>query len=95
MSQRASVSHGPAPGPRLARARLDRARLDRARQDRARLDRLDSAWQGRSPACTSCTVTPPAALGAAIAYHRGNAEDLLYGGYTDASAPAAPATTWI
>jgi hypothetical protein len=40
-------------------------------------------------------VTPPPAVGAAIAYHRANIEDLLYGGYSDTGAPAAPSTTWI
>ena len=38
---------------------------------------------------------PPAALGAAVAYHRADVEDLLYGGYTDTGSPAAPSTTWI
>ncbi len=37
----------------------------------------NSTW---AQACTSCTVTPPPAIGAAIAYHRANVEDLLYGG---------------
>ena len=44
-------------------------------------------WNGASStwaqACTSCTVTPPPAIGAAIAYHRADVEDLLYGGYSD------------
>jgi acetyl esterase/lipase len=52
----------------------------------------NSTW---AQACTSCTVTPPPAIGAAIAYHRANVEDLLYGGYSDTGAPAAPSTTWI
>jgi acetyl esterase/lipase len=52
----------------------------------------NSTW---AQACTSCTVTPPPAVGAAIAYHRANIEDLLYGGYSDTGAPAAPSTTWI
>jgi acetyl esterase/lipase len=52
----------------------------------------NSTW---AQACTSCTVTPPPAVGAAIAYHRANVEDLLYGGYSDTGAAAAPSTTWI
>jgi hypothetical protein len=44
--------------------------------------------------CTACTSVPPASFGAAIAYNRAGMEDLLYGGYTDLMAPAAPATTW-
>jgi acetyl esterase/lipase len=51
-----------------------------------------SAW---TPACTSCTLTPPASFGAGIAYHRADSEDLLYGGYNDTGAVTAPATTWI
>jgi hypothetical protein len=47
------------------------------------------------PACTSCTLTPPASFGAGIAYHRADSEDLLYGGYNDTGAVTAPATTWI
>jgi hypothetical protein len=56
-------------------------------------------WNGATStwakACGSCTVTPPPALGAAVAYHRANVEDLLYGGYGDTGSPAAPHTTWI
>lgn len=56
-------------------------------------------WNGASStwaqACTSCTVTPPPSVGAAIAYHRADVEDLLYGGYSDTESPAAPSTTWI
>jgi hypothetical protein len=59
---------------------------------RQAIPRGRAAWV---QACASCTVTPPPALGAAIAYHRANVEDLLYGGYSDAGSPAAPRTTWI
>jgi hypothetical protein len=56
-------------------------------------------WNGAAStwkqACTNCTVTPPPALGAAIAYHRADVEDLLFGGYGNAGSPAAPRTTWI
>jgi acetyl esterase/lipase len=56
-------------------------------------------WNGATStwakACASCTVTPPAALGAAIAYHRAGVEDVLYGGYGDSGSLAAPAATWI
>ena len=53
-------------------------------------------WNGTAwtQACTTCTVTPPPALGASMA-HEANTEDLLYGGYTDAAAPAAPSATWL
>lgn len=53
-------------------------------------------WNGPawSQACVSCTPVPPPTFGAAIAYHGSAAQDLLYGGYTDTAAPAAPATTW-
>jgi hypothetical protein len=30
-----------------------------------------------------------------MAYQRAAAEGILYGGYTDTAAPAAPAATWI
>jgi len=54
-------------------------------------------WNGSkwTQACTTCTTTPPATFGAGLAYHRTKKEDLLYGGYGDAAAPAPPATTWI
>jgi hypothetical protein len=56
-------------------------------------------WNGSTStwaqACAACTVTPPVSLGAAIADHRAKVEDLLYGGYSEAGAPAAPTTTWI
>jgi acetyl esterase/lipase len=52
-----------------------------------------SAW---AQACiTGCAVTPPPSVGASMAYHRADVEDLLYGGYSDAGVPVAPATTWI
>ncbi|HET7244956.1 MAG TPA: hypothetical protein VFJ07_08975 [Streptosporangiaceae bacterium] len=44
---------------------------------------------------TDAAVRPPPAVGAAIAYHRANVENLLYGGYSDTGSPAAPSTTWI
>ena len=52
----------------------------------------NSTW---AQACTSCTVTPPPTIGAAITYHRAAVEDLLYGGYSDTGSPAAPSTTWM
>ena len=69
--------------------------------DASCLDLLNDTWTWNgaastwTQACTSCTVTPPPALGAAIAYHRAGVEDLLFGGYSDAGSPAAPRTTWI
>lgn len=51
-----------------------------------------SAW---TQACTSCSTTPPPSFGASLAYHRTDHEDLVYGGYTDTGAPAAPTQTWI
>jgi hypothetical protein len=48
-----------------------------------------------SQACASCTVTSPPSVGAAIACHRADAEDLHYGGYSDTGSPVAQATTWI
>jgi hypothetical protein len=57
----------------------------------------------RGEACTGLDVglasqvrTPTnGQIGAAIACHRADVEDLLYGGYGDTGSPAAPSTTWI
>jgi len=51
-----------------------------------------SAW---SPACTTCTLTPPPTIGAGMVDHRADTEDVLYAGLSDTGSLGAPTTTWI
>jgi acetyl esterase/lipase len=51
-----------------------------------------SAW---TQACPACTLTPPPAIGAGMAYHRADSEDVLYAGFSDAGSLGPPATSWI
>jgi hypothetical protein len=51
-----------------------------------------STW---TQSCPACSTTPPPSFGASMAYQQNDDQDPLYGGYTDLTAPAAPATTWI